>query len=92
MTGFEPRTSGVGSDRSINCTTTTAQKNKSFHERIILICLMYLRTSCHRHHAYFVVGIPTYLPTYACVEGTYLPTHVERIYGPFTLVVIEPKS
>ena len=24
MTGFEPRTSGVGSDRSTNCTTTTA--------------------------------------------------------------------
>ena len=24
MTGFEPRTSGVGSDRSTNCATTTA--------------------------------------------------------------------
>ena len=24
MTGFEPRTTGVGSDRSINCVTTTA--------------------------------------------------------------------
>ena len=24
MTGFEPRTSGVGSDRSTNCTTTTS--------------------------------------------------------------------
>ena len=25
MTGFEPRTSGIGSDRSTNCATTTAQ-------------------------------------------------------------------
>ena len=24
MTGFEPRTSGIGSDRSANCVTTTA--------------------------------------------------------------------
>ena len=26
MTGFKPRISGVGSDRSSNCATTTAQK------------------------------------------------------------------
>ena len=25
MTGFEPRTSGVGSDRSTNCATTTSR-------------------------------------------------------------------
>ena len=25
MTGFEPRTSGIGSNRSTNCATTTAQ-------------------------------------------------------------------
>ena len=27
MTVFEPRTSGVGSDRSTNCATTTAQSS-----------------------------------------------------------------
>ena len=27
MTGFEPQTSGVGSDRSTNCATTTALYN-----------------------------------------------------------------
>ena len=27
MSGFEPRISGVGSDRSANCATTTALKN-----------------------------------------------------------------
>ena len=26
MTGFEPESSGIGSDRSANCATTTAQK------------------------------------------------------------------
>ena len=30
MSGFEPRTSGIGSDRSANCATTPAQhKNVS---------------------------------------------------------------
>ena len=28
MTGFEPRTSGIGSDRSTNWATTTSQKNE----------------------------------------------------------------
>ena len=30
MTGFEPLTSGIGSDRSTNWATTTAQSNKDF--------------------------------------------------------------
>ena len=29
MTGFEPRISGVGSDRSTNCATTTAKETKT---------------------------------------------------------------
>ena len=30
MTGFEPRTSGIGSDRSTNWATTTAQQDSKF--------------------------------------------------------------
>ena len=26
MTGFEPGSSGIGSDRAVNCATTTAQR------------------------------------------------------------------
>ena len=31
MTGFEPRTSGIGSDRSINSATTTAVCNQNIY-------------------------------------------------------------
>ena len=39
MTGFEPRTSGVGSDRSANWATTTAkvQKMLSLHQRVVCL-------------------------------------------------------
>ena len=32
MTGFEPRTSGLGSDRSTNWATTTAQIKKAYQQ------------------------------------------------------------
>ena len=32
MTGFEPRTSGIGSDRSTNWATTTALESQLFEE------------------------------------------------------------
>ena len=35
MTGLEPRTSGVGSDRSTNCATTTSQRNKLSEQEFI---------------------------------------------------------
>ena len=31
MIGFEPRSSGIGSDRSANCATTTARKVYFLH-------------------------------------------------------------
>ena len=34
MTGFELQTSGVGSDRSTNCATTTSHHDKFFFDRI----------------------------------------------------------
>ena len=46
MTGFEPRFSGVGSDRSINCaTTTTAQ----YCRGITLLVNLYFRLCRHRN-------------------------------------------
>ena len=33
MTGFEPRTSGIGSDCSTNLATTTAQPLNSLHDQ-----------------------------------------------------------
>ena len=31
MTGFEPKSSGIGSDRSANCAITTAQSYRFLH-------------------------------------------------------------
>ena len=37
MTGFEPRISGIGSDRSTNCATTTALPLYIFHSSLALL-------------------------------------------------------
>ena len=37
MTGFEPRTSDVGSNRSSNGATTTAQRVKSFLLAVVVL-------------------------------------------------------
>ena len=45
MTGFEPRTSGIGSDRTTNWATTTAQEGINFdaENRLIKNPINYLR-------------------------------------------------
>ena len=40
MTGFEPRTSGIGSDRSTNWATTTAHGSTVFRGIIIRLATM----------------------------------------------------
>ena len=50
MTGFEPRTSGIGSDRSTNWATTTAQKLLTFfdyHSVAVLLQRIQLKISSH---------------------------------------------
>ena len=55
MTGFEPRSSGIGSDCSANCATTTAHWLFNFK----LACLNYLSLTayCLLHKLTFHVGI-----------------------------------
>ena len=41
MMGIEPQISGVGSDRSANCATTTAKLTQTF------VCIHYVRQIVH---------------------------------------------
>ena len=41
MTGFEPQISGVGSDRSTNCITTTAQQIQKYFKILNLKAIFY---------------------------------------------------
>ena len=50
MTGFEPRASGVGIDRSTNCATTTSLKVKVIRAKIyraisISFVILFIKTS-----------------------------------------------
>ena len=53
MTGFEPRTSGVGSNRSTNWVTTTAQVNDFYRKPLCQFCHRAIGSMVARLHGYF---------------------------------------
>ena len=74
MTGFEPQTSGVGSNCSTDCATTTAQRLiLRTHLRQSFYLLLQSRVNIISFQLLFkasqlVLGIPTYLPDYPKVS------------------------
>ena len=55
MTGFEPQTSGIESDRSTNWATTTAQIIEELHIRNFMIYKHQLKASIHMPSLPFII-------------------------------------